>query len=99
MSTGMGTEEATAQSPPLAPWLQTQLRSLLTQRGHAWLLSGPSGLGQFDLAQALARAWLCEQATPDGACGVCGSCHAVDVHTHADLCLLLPETLSLGLSL
>ena len=84
-------------NPPLAPWLQTQLRILLAQRGHAWLLSGPSGLGQFDLALALARAWLCEQPTPDGACGVCGSCHAVAVHTHADLCLLMPETLSLAL--
>ena len=81
----------------LAPWLQTQLTGLLAQRGHAWLLSGPSGLGQFDLALALARAWLCETPTPNGACGVCGSCHAVDVHTHADLCMLLPETLSLEL--
>ncbi len=81
----------------LAPWLQTQLEALLAQRGHAWLLGGPSGLGQFDLALALARVWLCEQPTPQGACGHCGSCHAVDVHTHADLCLLLPETLSLAL--
>ncbi|OGB00056.1 MAG: DNA polymerase III subunit delta' [Burkholderiales bacterium RIFCSPHIGHO2_12_FULL_61_11] len=81
----------------LAPWLQTQLESLLAQRGHAWLLSGPSGLGQFELALALARAWLCEQPSAQGACGHCGSCHAVDVHTHADLCMLLPETLSLGL--
>ena len=81
----------------LAPWLQTQLEALLAQRGHAWLLGGPSGLGQFDLALALARAWLCDQPTAKGACGHCGSCHAVDVHTHADLCMLLPETLSLAL--
>ena len=80
-----------------APWLQTQLESLLNQRGHAWLLAGPSGLGQFELALALARAWLCENATPQGACGVCGSCHAVDVHTHADLAVLMPELLSLEL--
>ena len=84
-------------TPAMAPWLQTQLSSLLTQRGHAWLLSGPSGLGQFELALALARAWLCENPSPAGACGTCGSCHAVDVHTHADLCMLLPETLSLEL--
>ena len=81
----------------LAPWLQTQLTSLLAQRGHAWLLAGPSGLGQFELAQALARAWLCEKPSAQGACGVCASCHAVDVHTHADLALLVPETLSLEL--
>ena len=81
----------------LAPWLQVQLESLLSQRGHAWLLSGPSGLGQFELAMALARAWLCEAPTPQGACGHCGSCHAVDVHTHADLRMLIPETLFLSL--
>lgn len=79
----------------LAPWLQAQLERLLPQRGHAWLLAGPSGLGQFDLALALASAWLCEQPDMHGACGHCSSCHAVGVHTHADLCLLLPETLSL----
>ena len=94
----MSTPDVTqAVRAPLAPWLQTQLEALLAQRGHAWLLGGPSGLGQFDLALALARAWLCDQPTAQGACGHCGSCHAVDVHTHADLCLLLPETLSLAL--
>jgi DNA polymerase-3 subunit delta' len=74
-------------------WLQQQLGSLMAQRGHALLLAGPSGLGQYDLALALARAWLCEQPTEQGACGHCGSCHAIDVRTHADLCVLMPETL------
>lgn len=87
----------TLPAATLAPWLQQQLRSLLTQRGHALLLSGPSGLGQYELALALARSWLCEQPTEQGACGQCGSCHAIDVRTHADLCVLMPETLSLEL--
>jgi DNA polymerase III subunit delta' len=82
---------------PLAPWLQAQLETLLTQRGQAWLLQGPSGLGQFDLALACARAWLCDQANGQGACGHCASCHAVEVHTHPDLFMLLPETLALEL--
>ena len=86
-----------ANPEPLAPWLQRQLQAALGQRGHALLLAGPSGLGQYDLALALARAWLCEQPSAQGACGVCGSCHAIDVRTHADLCVLLPETLSLEL--
>jgi DNA polymerase-3 subunit delta' len=30
-------------------------------------------------------------------CGVCGSCHAIDVHTHADLCVLMPETTLMAL--
>lgn len=76
----------------VAPWIREQAETLLAQRGHAWLLSGPSGLGQYALALELVRAWLCEQPTPQGACGVCGSCHAVEVRTHADLAVLMPET-------
>lgn len=90
--------DSPAVSPSLAPWLQDQLQACLSQRGHALLLAGPSGLGQYDLALALARAWLCEAPSAAGACGHCGSCHAVDVRTHADLCVLMPETLSLALA-
>ncbi len=76
----------------LAPWIDRQLRLLLGQRGHARLLQGPSGLGQYDLALALARSWLCDTPDADGvACGRCASCHAVDVRTHADLRVLMPE--------
>ena len=90
---------------PLPPWIARQLAVLLSQRGHAWLLHGPSGLGQFELGLALVRAWLCDApAWPDaapagasatsaliGACGQCASCHGIDVHTHADLMVLMPE--------
>ncbi len=79
------------------PWINQQLSQLWAQRGHAWLLTGPSGLGQYRLALALARAWLCEQAADGVACGHCASCHAIDVRTHADLCVLMPETLMLEL--
>lgn len=74
------------------PWIRRQVAQLLQQRGHAWLLHGPSGMGQYAAAMELARAWLCESASTDGACGSCGSCHAIDVRTHADLCVLMPET-------
>jgi DNA polymerase-3 subunit delta' len=84
-------------SNALAPWLASQLRGLLQQRGHAWLLYGPSGLGQYPLALELVRAWLCEEPTPEGACGHCESCHAIDVRTHADLFVLMPETVMMEL--
>ena len=84
------TQAGTPMGPP--PWIADQVRQLLLQRGHAWLLQGPSGLGQYNLAMELARAWLCEQPTEAGACGCCGSCHAIEVRTHADLCVLMPET-------
>jgi DNA polymerase-3 subunit delta' len=83
----------------LAPWLRQQNLSLLSQQGHAWLLQGPSGLGQYALASAMVSAWLCESpnALIQGACGQCGSCHALSVHTHADLFVLMPETILLEL--
>ena len=46
----------------LAPWIAAQRTSLLAQRGHAWLLQGPSGLGQYALGLELVRAWLCDNA-------------------------------------
>ncbi|MBP8779110.1 MAG: DNA polymerase III subunit delta', partial [Alicycliphilus sp.] len=75
----------------VAPWIAAQRTQLLAQRGHAWLLQGPSGLGQYQLALELVRAWLCEAPTEQGACGQCASCHGIAVHTHADLCVLMPE--------
>ncbi|MEY3938375.1 MAG: polymerase subunit delta, partial [Pseudomonadota bacterium] len=82
-----------------APWIQKQTLALLSQKGHAWLLQGPSGLGQYELATAMVSAWLCEsdRALAQGACGQCGSCHALSVHTHADLLVLMPETILLAL--
>lgn len=79
----------------MAPWIQRQLAYLMKQSGHAWLLQGASGLGQFELAYALARAWLCESPTTQGACGHCKSCHSLDVFTHPDFMALLPETVAL----
>jgi DNA polymerase-3 subunit delta' len=80
-----------------APWIARQATELLAQRGQAWLLQGPSGLGQYELALALVSAWLCENPTEQGACGHCPSCHAVAVHTHADLAVLMPETVMIEL--
>ena len=82
-------------APP--PWVAAQARTLLAQRGHAWLLQGPSGLGQYTLALELARGWLCDRPTAAGACGDCESCHAIDVHAHTDLAMLMPETIMLEL--
>jgi DNA polymerase-3 subunit delta' len=86
------------------PWLAAPLRRALeTQTAHALLLQGPSGVGQFELAMALAEGWLCESATgPIGArpCGVCASCRLVLARSHPDLLVLVPESMreSLGVS-
>ena len=89
--------EATVETA-LAPWIVRQLHQLLGQRGHARLLQGPSGLGQYPLGLALASAWLCDTPASDGsACGRCASCHAIEVRTHADLRVLMPEVQMMAL--
>ena len=90
-------DKALAAAQSVAPWVARQRDALLQQRGHAWLLHGPSGLGQFALGMALVRAWLCDAPGAHGACGQCASCHAIDVHAHTDLCVLMPETQMLAL--
>ncbi|WP_238944612.1 DNA polymerase III subunit delta' [Allofranklinella schreckenbergeri] len=85
--------------PPPMPWLAGQLDALLHQQGHALLLEGASGLGQFELGLAWAQAALCEARAADApmqaACGRCEGCHAVQVRTHPDLLVLLPEALQI----
>jgi DNA polymerase-3 subunit delta' len=80
-------------APPL-PWLEQPLRhALATQRGHALLLHGPQGVGQFELALTLAQAWLCEGTQDAKPCGQCAACKLVQAHSHPDLLVLLPEAL------
>jgi DNA polymerase-3 subunit delta' len=80
------------------PWLEPELRRALGTRGHALLLHGPQGVGQFELALTIAQAWLCE-ATDAGSrpCGRCASCRLVQAHTHPDLMVLIPEAQQEGL--
>jgi len=84
------------------PWLATPLRRTLeTQRAHALLIHGPGGVGQFELALALAKGWLCEatdRALVDRPCGRCASCKLHAARSHPDLLVLVPEALreSLG---
>lgn len=83
----------------LPSWVQKQFTALVDRPGHAFLLTGAAGLNQFDLALALAAAWLCDEPDPvtHMACGVCESCHMFSAHTHPDLQVLLPQELSLSL--
>ena len=83
-----------SDGPALLPWLAAPLAAGLASRGHALLLHGPGGVGQFELGLALASAWLCEaQDRAGGACGQCGSCRLMAAQAHPDFCLLLPAAL------
>ena len=94
-----------ADTPASLPdWLQTPLQEALAQaQGHAFLVHGAPGSGQFELSLALAQAWLCEAPTDASrqtlrpACGRCVSCHLVQARAHPDLMVLLPEALELAL--
>lgn len=74
------------------PWLDTPWQRLLATRSRpaqALLLAGPRGVGKRALAQAWARALLCEAPLPDGAaCGRCPACHWFDTGGHPDFRLL-----------
>lgn len=80
----------------LPTWLMPSLSALQKSRSHALLLHGASGLGQWQLGQALAASWLCEKPQADGqACGHCAACQLLASHSHPDCYYLLPETLLL----
>lgn len=77
----------------LAPWLEGARHRASVHPAHALLLHAAGELGQFDLALALAKGWLCESAVEGRACGACTACRLVDQHSHPDLKVLLPEAL------
>jgi DNA polymerase-3 subunit delta' len=78
------------------PWLAAPLQQALDlTRGHALLVHGAAGAGQFEFAQALAQAWLCESSSKP--CGRCTGCRQVHARTHPDLFLVVPDALRLQL--
>jgi DNA polymerase-3 subunit delta' len=67
---------------------------------HAWLFAGPPGSGRSVAARAFAASLQCtatESLGSDAAgCGVCAGCHTVLAGTHADVEVVRPQGLSLG---
>lgn len=79
-------------------WLDAPLARGLGLRAHALLVHAPGALGQFELALALARGWLCEDPREGGhACGRCASCRLMDARAHPDLHVLVPDALRASL--
>lgn len=83
------------------PWLAESFDklSLLYQQqrlAHALLLSGPEGMGKFELAQLLGALLLCKSPHAGQHCGQCKSCLLLAAGNHPDLLLLQPESTSLG---
>ncbi len=61
---------------------------------QSWLITGPAGSGRSVVALAFAAALQCETHT---GCGHCSGCVAVLARVHADLVVLSPEGLSIGI--
>ncbi|MGY1914788.1 DNA polymerase III subunit delta' [Blastococcus sp. SYSU DS0973] len=59
---------------------------------HAWLFTGPPGSGRSVAARAFAAALQC----PAGGDGTCHACRTVLAGTHADVHVIVPDGLSIG---
>ena len=55
---------------------------------HAYLFTGPAGVGKLTTARALAMGLHCD-AIPFDACGACGSCRTITAGTNADVRTIL----------
>ena len=88
----MADDDISAPLPwQLETWSRLRARLSAGKLHHAVLLSGPAGIGKRALADALAAALLCEDRTPEGACGSCRGCVLVRAATHPDLLRVEPE--------
>jgi len=73
----------------------TALRNAITRHrvSHAYLFSGPHGVGKSTAALAFAQALNCDRPSPDdpaAACGQCRSCRLISQGTHPDVRLISP---------
>jgi DNA polymerase-3 subunit delta' len=70
-------------------------RKAITQNqlGHAYLFSGPSGVGKATLARVLCKALLCRNPSSEGPCEVCPSCHKFETGNHPDFHPFVPDGL------
>lgn len=76
-------------------WAVSLLQRALRRKelSHAYLFTGPEGVGKMTLAQALARALLCSRVG-ESPCGTCQACRLTQSGSHPDLHVILPATRS-----
>ncbi|WP_299006697.1 DNA polymerase III subunit delta' [uncultured Shewanella sp.] len=71
------------------PWIDTvlsQFSDKLKQglHGHAYLVGLDKGYGGNELVLGMAKALLCQKATPRGGCGFCKACLLFEANNHPD---------------
>lgn len=91
---------ATTTAAPRAGWDRTHqpnasaaLQSSIAhdELGHAFLLVGPAGVGQREVARTLAAALNCPDTEGGAPCGVCETCVRIARDTHTALVTYEPE--------
>lgn len=76
-------------------WAVELLRSQIAgeRLRHAYLITGPQGVGRRTLALSLARAINClEPPAPGDFCGICRNCRQISSQAHPDLAVVEAET-------
>ena len=81
--------------PPL-PWFDAVWQSFIQRYEHkhlphAILLTSGGGIGEVDLAFAMAQFLLCASPQARTSCGKCKSCQLLAADTHPDLVVVTPE--------
>jgi len=70
---------------------QLRASAVAGQPAHAYLFSGPDGVGKATLARALTASLVCDAPENGDACGVCPECTRLAAGTHPDVRLVARE--------
>lgn len=75
------------------------LKSSLKQNrvGHAYIFSGPVGIGKRTVAKIFSKVLLCEEGKYDECCGFCQSCNMMESGSHPDFFQISIEGLKIGI--
>ena len=60
-------------------------------QSHAYLFSGPEGVGKGIFAFEIARILNCLNPSDNGSCGLCSNCQLINARTHPDVLFLAPR--------
>ena len=75
------------------PWFEELWSRLSKHPAHAILLDASDGWAIDRLALYWSQSQLCDAVDEQGhPCGLCVSCHSIEVKAHPDMALLVPET-------
>ena len=64
--------------------------------GHAYIFSGPAGIGKRSMALIFAKTLLCDRQDESESCGECIQCRMFDAKSNPDFYLLEADNLSIG---